>query len=210
MFDSKPNARAVFSGISLAVIAVLCTAAVLFVQQDTQEHIDANRAQYEQELVNKMLPDAKDAASGKITYRCKIIDSKRIGKNMRAYIAQDETGKVLGYISNYSTNRGYSNPLIMIGGVDANRHITKIDFMVSKETPGIGDKLDRKRGNYLDMFDGLGLDDAKWDVKKFGGDFDYITGATVTSRAVVLSTFDFLNEVQDLDFEALKDCKTRN
>lgn len=210
MFDSKPNARAIFSGISLAVIAVLCTAGVLYVQEDTQAHIDANRAKYEQELVNKMLPNAHEQATGKITYRCKIINSKKIGKNMRAYIAQDETGKVLGYIANYSTNRGYSNPLIMIGGVDADRHITKIDFMVSKETPGIGDKLDRKRGNYLDMYDGLGIEDAKWDVKKFGGDFDYITGATVTSRAVVLSTYDFLNEVQDLDFESLKDCKSHN
>ena len=190
MFNSQPNARAIFSGISLAVIAVLCTAGVLYVQADTEEHIQANRVRYEQELVNKMLPNAQKEATGKITYRCKLISDKLIGKNMRAYIAQDETGKVLGYISNYSTNRGYSNPLIMIGAVDSNMRISKIDFMVSKETPGI--------------------DDAKWDVKKFGGDFDYITGATVTSRAVALATHDFLKAMQKIDFESLKDCKPSN
>lgn len=210
MFNSQPNARAIFSGISLALIAVLCTAGVLYVQADTEEHIQANRVRYEQELVNKMLPNAQKEATGKITYRCKLISDKLIGKNMRAYIAQDDTGKVLGYISNYSTNRGYSNPLIMIGAVDSNMRISKIDFMVSKETPGIGDKLDRKKGTYLDMYDNLSIDDAKWDVKKFGGDFDYITGATVTSRAVALATHDFLKAMQKIDFESLKDCKPSN
>ena len=67
-------------------------------------------------------------------------------------------------------------------------------------------KVERKRGNYLDQFDGKGLYDANWDVKKFNGDFDYFTGATVTSRAVVLATRDFLEVMMGTDLEQLPNC----
>lgn len=208
MFEQKPTSRALFSGFILALIAALCTAIVLYVEHDTEKLIEKSRNDTEQRLLEELLPEAKAQAQGTLHYQCKLLSDPRIGKKMRAYIATDDSGKVLGFVSSYSTNRGYSNPLIMIGGVDTKGNITKIDFKLSKETPGIGDKLERKRGNYLDQFDGFSLEDAKWDVKKFGGDFDYITGATVTSRAVVLATKDFLSVMRDIDLTTLKDCKT--
>lgn len=208
MFESKPNARAIFSGIILSAVAALCTAGVLTVEQDTAPFIEKNRAQNEQKLINTLLPEVQNKAQGKVIYQCKLISDKRIGKNMKAYIAKDESGNTLGFISSYSTSRGYSNPLILIGGMDNNGHITKIDIQLSRETPGIGDKVERRKGNYLDQFDNLAIDDVNWDVKKFGGEFDYITGATVTSRAIVLATKDFLEVMNSTNFEELKDCPT--
>ena len=127
-------------------------------------------------------------------------------KPAKAYIATDKSGKILGYIGTYSTSRGYSNPLILIAGLDTTGRLTKVDISFTRETPGIGDKVERKRGNYLDQFDGKGLYDANWDVKKFNGDFDYFTGATVTSRAVVLATRDFLEVMMGTDLEQLPNC----
>lgn len=209
MFESKPNARAIFSGIILSAIAALCTSAVLTVEQDTAPFIEKNRAQTEQKIIDTLLPEVKAKAQGKVTYQCKLISDKRIGKNMKAYIARDEQGNTLGFISSYSTSRGYSNPLILIGGMDNNGRISKIDIQLSRETPGIGDKVERRKGNYLDQFDNLALHEKNWDVKKFGGDFDYITGATVTSRAIVLATKDFLEVMNSTDFDSLKDCPSK-
>lgn len=209
MFASKPNARAIFSGFILSAVATLCTAGVLVVENDTAPFIENNRAQTEQQLINTLLPDVQTKAQGKVTYQCKLISDKRIGKNMKAYIARDDSGQTLGFISSYSTSRGYSNPLILIGGMDSNGHITKIDIQLSRETPGIGDKVERRKGNYLDQFDNLAIEDVKWDVKKFGGDFDYITGATVTSRALVLATKDFLEVMHKTNFYALPDCPNK-
>ena len=57
-----------------------------------------------------------------------------------------------------------------------------------KETPGLGDYIEIARSKWITVFDGKSLDDPKdadWKVKKDGGQFDYMAGATITPRAVV-------------------------
>lgn len=204
--------RSLFAGFILALIATLCTLGVLLTEHDTKDSIEHNRALQEQKLVRSLLPEImerEEKAGRAVKFECKLISHKLIGNNMRAYIVRGSHDEVLGFISSYSTSRGYSNPLILIGGIDPQGHISKIDVQLSRETPGIGDKVERRRGNFLDQFDGQDLHSIKWDVKKFGGDFDYITGATVTSRALVLATRDFLEVMSSMDaltISQLPDC----
>jgi electron transport complex protein RnfG len=61
--------------------------------------------------------------------------------------------------------------------------------LAHKETPGLGDYIDIGRSDWIKKnFDGRSLaqtpEDA-WRVKKDGGQFDYMTGATITPRAVI-------------------------
>ena len=179
---------------------------MLWSEHDTEKAIAHNRASAEQELIERMLPDIKSQAHGEITYHCKLVSHPRLGKSMKAYIAIDSDNQILGYISSFNSMRAYNSPLMLIGGIDTTGKITKIDVLLSKETPGIGDKVERSRSNYLAQFDGKTLDNAKWDVKKFNGDFDYFTGATITSRAVVLGARDFLTALQELNLSAAPDC----
>jgi Na+-translocating ferredoxin:NAD+ oxidoreductase subunit G len=56
------------------------------------------------------------------------------------------------------------------------------------ETPGLGDKIEVKKDNWIKSFDGKSLGDPapeKWGVKKDSGIFDQFAGATITPRAVV-------------------------
>ena len=207
--NNKALWRSLFAGFILAFIAALCTVGVLLAQHDTNEAIAHNRALQEQQLVRSLLPEImerEESQGRKVKFECKLISHRLIGNNMRAYIVRNEEDQILGFISNYSTSRGYSNPLILIGGINPQGQISKIDVQLSRETPGIGDKVERRRGNFLDQFDGQNLHSIKWDVKKFGGDFDYITGATVTSRALVLATRDFLEVMATTDLTTLPDC----
>lgn len=207
--NNKALWRSLFAGFILAFIAALCTVGVLLAQHDTNEAIAHNRALQEQQLVRSLLPEImerEESQDRKVKFECKLISHRLIGNNMRAYIVRNEEDQILGFISNYSTSRGYSNPLILIGGINPQGQISKIDVQLSRETPGIGDKVERRRGNFLDQFDGQNLHSIKWDVKKFGGDFDYITGATVTSRALVLATRDFLEVMATTDLTTLPDC----
>ena len=206
LFEHRPNTRVFFSGFILALIAVICISVVLLAEHDTKPAIEHNRSSREQALMEQLLPNLKDQALGEITYQCKLLSHPLIGTNMKAYLATDRSGKILGYIGTYATSRGYSNPLILIAGLDTTGRLTKVDISFTRETPGIGDKVERKRGNYLDQFDGKGLYDANWDVKKFNGDFDYFTGATVTSRAVVLATPDFLEVLMGTALSKLPNC----
>lgn len=207
--NNKALWRSLFAGFILAFIAALCTVGVLLAQHDTNEAIAHNRALQEQQLVRSLLPEImerEESQGRKVKFECKLISHRLIGHNMRAYIVSNEEDQILGFISSYSTSRGYSNPLILIGGINPQGQISKIDVQLSRETPGIGDKVERRRGNFLDQFDGQNLHSIKWDVKKFGGDFDYITGATVTSRALVLATRDFLEVMATTDLTTLPDC----
>lgn len=207
--NNKALWRSLFAGFILAFIAALCTVGVLLAQHDTSEAIAHNRALQEQQLVRSLLPEImerEESQGRKVKFECKLISHRLIGHNMRAYIVRNEEDQILGFISSYSTSRGYSNPLILIGGINPQGQISKIDVQLSRETPGIGDKVERRRGNFLDQFDGQNLHSIKWDVKKFGGDFDYITGATVTSRALVLATRDFLEVIATTDLTTLPDC----
>lgn len=201
--------HSILAGFILALIAALCTLGVLFVQHDTQSAINHHREQQEQELIRSLLPEVMNQAAThgqEVTFTCKLISHPLVGRNMHAYIVRNSQQQVLGYIASYSTARGYANPLILIGGLDPQGKLSKIDVQISHETPGIGDRVERKRGNFLDQFDGKSLTDSNWDVKKFGGDFDYITGATVTSRAIVLATHDLLTLMQHTDWNRLPDC----
>ena len=207
--NNKALWRSLFAGFILAFIAALCTVGVLLAQHDTNEAIAHNRALQEQQLVRSLLPEImerEESQGRKVKFECKLISHRLIGHNMRTYIVRNEEDQILGFISSYSTSRGYSNPLILIGGINPQGQISKIDVQLSRETPGIGDKVERRRGNFLDQFDGQNLHSIKWDVKKFGGDFDYITGATVTSRALVLATRDFLEVMATTDLTTLPDC----
>lgn len=204
----KRNVHAFFAGLTLAVFAALCVLCIMVIGHHTEGKIQAYRDSQEQRLLATMLPEAAAQAQGKLKFKCKLLSDPRIGKKMQTYIVQDETGKTLGLIANYSTSRGYSNPLILIAGVDLNGHVSRIEVKLSRETPGIGDKVEHRKGNYLDQFVGLGLDNANWEVKKFGGQFDYITGATVTSRAVVLATKDLLQVLKETAHpDLLPDCR---
>ena len=103
LFEQRPKTRAFFSGFILAFIAVVCTTIVLLAEHDTKPAIEHNRASREQQLMEQLLPQLKDQAPGAVTYRCKLVSHPLIGNNMKAYIATDKSGKILGYIGTYST-----------------------------------------------------------------------------------------------------------
>ena len=56
------------------------------------------------------------------------------------------------------------------------------------ETPGLGDKIEVSKGDWVKSFDGKSLGNPapeQWGVKKDNGIFDQFAGATITPRAVV-------------------------
>ena len=65
--------------------------------------------------------------------------------------------------------------------------IAGVRVLAHSETPGLGDYIDSAKSAWIKQFDGatLGPSEAAWKVKKDGGRFDYMTGATITPRAVI-------------------------
>ena len=83
---------------------------------------------------------------------------------------------------------GYSGTINLILAVRANGELTGVRVISHKETPGLGDYIELPKSPWIKGFDGKSREtytDADWKVKKDGGKFDYVAGATVTPRAVV-------------------------
>lgn len=83
---------------------------------------------------------------------------------------------------------GYSGDIEMIVGVNRDGSLAGVRVLRHKETPGLGDKIDLKKHQWILSFNGKSLQlpllDG-WKVKKDGGEFDQFAGATITPRAVV-------------------------
>ena len=83
---------------------------------------------------------------------------------------------------------GYAGAISVIMGVDKNGEILGVRVLSHAETPGLGDKVEKAKSNWIESFVGksfANLTPDKWKVKKDGGVFDQFSGATITPRAVV-------------------------
>lgn len=83
---------------------------------------------------------------------------------------------------------GYSGRINLIIAIHSDGRIGGVRVVSHKETPGLGDYIEIAKNNWITGFNGTSLDNPKesdWKVKKDGGSFDYMAGATITPRAVV-------------------------
>ena len=83
---------------------------------------------------------------------------------------------------------GYSGAIKLIVGINYDGTLSGVRVLEHHETPGLGDAIEERRSHWIFQFDGKSLnnpDDKAWKVKRDGGQFDQITGATITPRAVV-------------------------
>lgn len=95
---------------------------------------------------------------------------------------------------------GYTGEIELIVGVNADGTIAGVRTLSHRETPGLGDKVDLKKDDWILGFNGRSLDNPQksgWAVKKDKGVFDQFTGATITPRAVVGAVARALQYAQD-------------
>lgn len=83
---------------------------------------------------------------------------------------------------------GYGGKIYLIIAIHNDGRIGGVRVISHKETPGLGDYIEIAKNKWITEFDGVSLESVKdsgWKVKKDGGSFDYMAGATITPRAVV-------------------------
>lgn len=105
----------------------------------------------------------------------------------KIYVARQK-GKTVAAILPAVAPDGYSGAIKMIVGINADGSVAGVRVLSHSETPGLGDKVDLKKSQWILGFNGKSLSQPaadRWQVKKDGGDFDQFTGATITPRAVV-------------------------
>ena len=96
--------------------------------------------------------------------------------------------KTAGVVLEAIAHDGYSGDIKLLIAIRADGSISGVRVLAHKETPGLGDYIDIAHGKWIKLFDNESVNKTpakNWQVKKDGGKFDYMVGATITPRAVV-------------------------
>jgi Na+-translocating ferredoxin:NAD+ oxidoreductase subunit G len=202
---TENNLHTLKVGIVLAVITAVCLTLVFTVSNLTHDAILVARDHDKNQRFIKLLP--KGSFNNSPIRECYLVPN--FGNEPKEVYIAKKDNVITGYVINYDITGGYSTPFKMIAGVTKDGEITYIDIVETNETPGLGDKILRGKSNFLDTFTGVSLSNRNFEVKKYGGDFDYFTGATVTPRAVVRSTKAMLEALTKIDITSFPQCPTK-
>lgn len=83
---------------------------------------------------------------------------------------------------------GYSGKIELIMSIHPDGSLGGVRVVNHNETPGLGDYIDIAKDDWIRTFDGRSrslFKDGMWKVRKDGGMFDHMAGATVSPRAVI-------------------------
>jgi len=113
-----------------------------------------------------------------------VIGQDKKGRDLkRSFYRGRSGGELAGIAFTVVAPDGYSGNIGIMVGILPDGSVKAIEILTHAETPGLGDKITHDA--FKAQFAGKRLDNADWRVKKDGGGFDQITGATISPRAVV-------------------------
>ena len=183
------------SGITLAVIAAICTSLVATTHHFTADRIAANnKALLEQSLhpaLSDIFYDSGVSESLLVLSPPHELPGSEEALIYRVY-AQDEPVAALFVVT---ARDGFSGPIRILVGVDVAGIVTGVRILRHRETPGLGDKIVVSRSDWVHQFAGRSIRDpavTEWAIRRDGGQFDQLTGASVTPRAVLKAMRDTL------------------
>jgi len=166
----------------LTLVAAVAALVLALIESVTRAPIAAQRRLQMVRALQAVLPPADNAPdTDTVTL---VAGQDRKGKPVERTFYRGRIGSELrGVAFQVTAPDGYSGDIDIMVGVDPQGTVTGVAILRHAETPGLGDKITRPA--FTGMFVGKGLDGVDWRVKKDGGDFDQLTGATISPRAVV-------------------------
>lgn len=177
------------SATGIGVFAIVTAGVVAITQVATQERIAANVAEAQARALYEIVPRSVDPQlhQHSFTLNAPELDLDRPQPAWQAIV----DGQVQTLILPVVAPDGYSGNIRLLVGIQRDGSVAGVRVLEHKETPGLGDKIEPAKSNWLESFIGkttFGAGDTDWAVKKDGGQFDQFTGATITPRAVVNAT----------------------
>ena len=185
---------------AMIIFSLLASTALSISYFVTKTPIEESEAKAKRTFLNQVIPSnlydnnlVKDTIS--------VEPSPLIGnkKNIDVYRAK-KNNQVIAVIIETIAPDGYSGEIKTLVGIDQEDKILGVRVIIHKETPGLGDYIEIEKSQWIKNFDlkSLGkMTEKEWAVKKDGGSFDYVSGATITSRAVIKSTYKSLLYVKE-------------
>jgi electron transport complex protein RnfG len=169
--------------LTLFMVTLVASTALGFIYELTKGPISKARALKKAAAISEVVPPF-DNTPGKDPIKVEVD-----GDTLFFYKAMDR-GTVVGVAVESFTDKGFSGKFRIMVGFLPDGTINDITITEHKETPGLGDKMDKSKSynqatglSWTSQFKGKNPETFRLAVKKDGGDVDAITAATITSRA---------------------------
>ncbi|NKF50444.1 electron transport complex subunit RsxG [Shewanella sp. WXL01] len=173
------------NGTILAIFALLCTGLVAVISAMTEDTIEQQQKLQLTKLLAEVVPE--NMHDNPLTEHCILVhDPELLGNEqpMPAYVATID-GEPTALALEVIAPAGYNGDIKILIGVDSNNTLLGVRTLAHQETPGLGDKIELRKSDWVLQFSGWIYDNTKpaLKVKKDGGDIDQFSGATITPRA---------------------------
>ena len=183
-----PYRQIIITTIILLMFAIIGTTLVAVTYEGTRDQIAANeRATLLRKLHRLIAPEQHDNVLLEDTLAVRDVTLLGTDEPVTVYRARRD-GKPVSLVIETIAPDGYSGTIRLLVGINTDGSLSGVRVVGHRETPGLGDAIDETRSDWIHVFDGKSLDNpeaAGWAVRKDGGSFDQLTGATITPRAVV-------------------------
>jgi len=191
---------AIRSGILLGLIALLGTAVLVFIHDQTRARIALQEQRRVLQQLNEIVPPSaynNDLHTDRITLTDPPL-FQHAGP-VTVYRARMD-GRPVAVIMRLTAPDGYNGDIRLLVGIDAGGTVLGVRVTEHRETPGLGDLIELEKSRWITHFRGTSLtrpQERGWAVRRDGGVFDQFTGATISPRAVVKAVHTALKYFQE-------------
>ncbi len=179
------------NSLTLAAFALVTAGTLALTNLGTQERIASAERAAQQRALYEIVPLSEhdnDLLSDTLEVPQSAWASLGLTNSERKIHRARKSGTTIALIIPATAPDGYSGNIDMIVGVRRDGSVAGVRITLHKETPGLGDKIELKKHQWILSFNDKSLQIPvleEWKVKKDGGVFDQFAGATITPRAVV-------------------------
>lgn len=171
--------------LTLGLIGLIAAATLAGVDLATRERITLQEQRRALEILHQVVPeDRYDNELAQDRFSAWIAG---LAAPATIYRARRD-GEPAALLADVTTADGYSGAIRLIVGLKPDGEVISVRVIAHRETPGLGDKIERERSDWIEQFAGkrLGAPSAEdWRPDRRGGDFDTLSSATITSSAVI-------------------------
>jgi electron transport complex protein RnfG len=173
---NKKESTFVSMVLTLFLVTLIASAALGYLYELTKGPIEASKLAKQNKAIMKVVPEF-DNEPGKEMYKM-FVD----GDSLKFFPAK-KNGELVGTAISTFTNNGFSGKFKIMVGLLPDGTINNISVLEQKETPGLGDKMQKNKSDWSIQFNGKNPANFQLKVTKDGGDVDAITASTISSRA---------------------------
>jgi electron transport complex protein RnfG len=172
---------------SLTGLILICFFLIHFIESQARDRIRINQLQASMRIFNDIILD--DYTNELFKDTIQVINPGYLGTSrpVNIYRARNND-EPQGIIIYPVVAKGYRDEIELGIGISRQGIIYGVRVVIENETPGIGDQVNQDKTDWLMIFSGRSLSDPPreaWRLAADGGEFDQISGATITSRGVI-------------------------